>query len=250
MSQSLGAVLFQSATRSAVLQLLFLDGLEASASELARRAGLSPRAIGKEIRHLLPTGLILVEAVGGADVVRANLEHPGARPLRSLLRLPGEAPREASTGREAREALVWWGAPLAGVPRVRRFELTETILRGLEEARHDGTVLRVLPVVLARNLDGIDWAQLREAARRRKLKAELGLLVELTAELLGRPSLKLPVAALMDRRRRTMRFFPEVKNRFETELARQRSPAVAQRWGFWMNVSEGSFRATLEKHRA
>jgi hypothetical protein len=96
----------------------------------------------------------------------------------------------------------------------------------------------------------IDWAELREDARRRKLKAELGLLVELTAELANTPELKAQVSALQDRRRKTMRFFPDVKNRYEAELAKQRSPQVALRWGFWMNMSESSFRSLLEKHGA
>lgn len=250
MSEALSAVLFQSATRSAVLELLFVRGVAASVSELARRAGLSPRSVGNEVRHLLPTGLVLVDTVGGADLVRANTKHVGARHLRGLLQTPGAAPPDASEAKKTREALVAWGAPLAGVRSVRHYPLNESLLRGLAEARHDGTVLRVLPPVLARNLEAVDWAGLREDARRQKLKAELGLLVELTAGLLARPELKQQVAGLADRRRRTMRFLPEVKSPWEAELAKQRSPEVARRWGFWMNLTEESFRTTLEKHRA
>ena len=124
------------------------------------------------------------------------------------------------------------------------------MLRGLEEARCDGTVLRVLPTVLARNVGSVDWAELREEARRRKMKAELGWLIELTAELLQRPELKAEAASLHDKRRRTLRFFPAVKSGFEEELARLRSPASALNWGFWMNMSDDSFRSTLEKHGA
>ena len=46
------------------------------------------------------------------------------------------------------------------------------------------------------------------------------------------------------------RYFPEVKNKYEAQLAQQRSPEVAQRWGFWMNASVESFRDLVEKHGA
>ena len=250
MSDVLSTVLFQSVTRSAVLELLFLRGVVGSVSELARRTGLSPRSVGNEVRHLLPTGLLLVDTVGGADVVRANEKHVGAQHLRGLLQTPGVRPPDLSEAKQARESLAAWGAPLAAVRHVRHYPLNESLVRGLAEARTDATVLRVLPTVLARHVESVDWAGLREDARRRKLKAELGLLVELTAELLERPALSQQAAGLADKRRRTMRYFPEAKNRYEAELAKARSPAVARRWGFWMNLSEDSFRATLEKHRA
>lgn len=250
MSDALGPVLFQSQTRSAVLELLFVRGLSASVSELARRSGLSPRAVANEVKHLLPTGLLLVETVGGADVVRGNVKHAVARHLRALFATPGTAGPNETSQRKARESLAHWGAPLAGVRPVCHFGLNESLLRGLEEARHDGTVLRVLPTVLARSVASMDWAGLREDARRRKLKAELGWLIELTAELLDRPELKAEAAALHDKRRRSLRFFPEVKSGYEAELARRRAPDVALRWGFWMNMSTESFRGTLEKHHA
>lgn len=250
MSEVLGSILFQSTTRSALLELLFVRGVSASVSELARRSGLSPRAVGNEVRHLLPTGLVLVESVGRSDVVRANRKHAAARHLRGLLEAPGESTPDENETRQLRESLAAWGAPLAGVRPRKHHSLNEVLLRGLEEARRDGTVLRVLPVVVARNRRALDWPALREESRRRKLKAEFGFLGELCADLLGDPSLSDEVQPLHDRRRRTMRFFPHVKNRYEAELAKQRSPDVARRWGFWMNASTGSFRSLLEKHGA
>jgi DNA-binding Lrp family transcriptional regulator len=250
MSDALGPVLFQSQTRSAVLELLFVRGLSASVSELARRTGLSPRAVSNEVRHLLPTGLLIVETVGGADVVRGNLKHTVARHLRALFAAPGAAVPTETRLRRDRESLAGWGAPLAGVRPLRHLNLHETLLRGLELAHHDGTVLRVLPTVLARNEAAVDWAGLREDARRRKLKAELGWLIELTSELLERPTLTTEASGLHDKRRRSFRFFPETKSTYEAELAKRRAPEVALRWGFWMNMSTDSFRSVLDKHHA
>jgi hypothetical protein len=250
MSDLLCDVLFQSTTRSVVLELLFVQGVAASVSELARRSGLSPRSVGNEVRHLLPTGLVQVEVIGGADVVRANTEHVSALHLRGLLQTPSTPEPNSSEARKIRESLAGWGAPLANVRPKRHYPLTETLLRGLQESRQDGTVLRILPSVLSQHLDEIDWPGLREGARGRKLKAELGLLVDLTAELLGRVELKNEVDSLHDRRRTLMRFLPAVKSKYEAELAKRRSPDVAQRWGFWMNMQLATFRSLIQKHHA
>ncbi len=250
MSDVVAGALFQSSTRSELLELLFVRGLSASVSELARRANLSPRSVANEVRHLAALRLVSVEAVGGADVVKANLKHPAAKALLTLLRTPIDVRLDDASAREVRESLAGWGAPLAGVEARRHFPLGESLLRGLEAARQDGTVLRVLPTVLAGHLDEVDWTELKEDARRRKQKAELGMLVELTGNLLGRADLRERVAALRDRRRRTLRYFPTARSGFEKELAQKRTPAAARSWGFWMNLSEDSFRSTLERHRA
>lgn len=249
MSESLAQALFQSRTRAAVLDLLVVQGWTGSLSELARRVALTPRVVTREVRHLERLGLVKLEAVGGADVVRGNRAHPGARFVRGLLLCPALLDEELPD-RLVRESLASWGAPLAGVHRTRALGLSATVLGGLALARLDGTVLRVLPSVLSANLASLDWPELKEGARRAKLKAELGWLLELTGALLGRNDLGVRAVDLRDRRRRALRFFPAARSSFEREVARQRSPARARAWGFWMNLSEDSFRATLERHRA
>ena len=244
MAYHLADHLFQSRTRSAVLHLLFVNELCCSVSELARRTGLSPRVVATEVRHLGQAGLAAVEVVGGADLVRANLEHEAATALRQLLTIESKPP---SSDAHVRASLVAWGAPLDAVKKRGRMPLGDTLLAGLEVARRDATILRVLPTVLARNVDAIDWVDLKEAARRRKLKAELGWLVELTGSLLGRDDLGPHVMELRDRRRR-MRFYPEVASSFEEELARKRTPPRALAWGFWMNMPDEVFKSTLERH--
>jgi hypothetical protein len=136
------------------------------------------------------------------------------------------------------------------VRAVRHLALEEALLEGLAASEHDATLLRVLPIVLARHGHQLDWSALTEGARRRKLNAPLGMLIELTASLAGHSEWVERLEDLKDRRVKRMRFFPAVKSSFEAELARQRSPEVARRWGLWMNVSEQSFRSTLELHPA
>lgn len=249
MYQTLAGSLFQSRTRTAVLDLLFRQGLSATVSELARRSWLTPRSVAMEVRNLLGLGLVTVEAVGGADQVKPNLTHPAAPHIQALLCIPADPATEKAGDQQLRETLAAFGAPLAGERPQEHMNLEDAIVAGLQAARCDGTLLRVLPVVLAKNLDHLDWQALKEGARRRKLKAELGLLVELTADLLDRPELRRQVVDLRDRRRRVARYFPQARNEFERRLAQERSPAVARRWGFFMNMSVESFRSCLERHR-
>jgi hypothetical protein len=250
MYQSIAAALFQSRTRTGVLDLLFCQEASATVSELARRVGVTPRSVAMEVHNLRSAGLVTIEAVGAADLVRPNLQHPAAPHLRGLLRARATPPAAPGRERRLRDSLIAWGAPLSGERAEAHEGLEDTLLAGLAAARRDGTILRVLPVVLARNLSQLDWRALREGARARKLKAELGMLVELTADLLDRPELRREVADLRDRRRRGARFFPEIHSDFERRLAGLRTPASARRWGFRMNMSEESFRSTLERHRA
>jgi hypothetical protein len=181
--------------------------------------------------------------------VKPKLTHPGAPHIQALLRIPAEPATEKAWQQELRETLAALGAPLAGEHPHEHMKLEDALVAGLQAARCDGTLLRVFPVVLAKNLDHLDWQALKERARRRKLKAELGLLVELTADLLDRPELCRQVADLHDRRRRVPRYLPEAHSEFERRLAKERSPAVARRWGFYMNMSVESFRSSLERHR-
>ena len=250
MYQSLAESLFQSRTRSAVLDLLFRQEQTATVSELARRSGLTPRSVAMEVRKLLGLKLVFVQVVGGADLVRPNLKHPAARHLRALLRIPALPEAGQARDRQLRESLTAHGAPLAGVRPRKHLGLEDALLAGLEAARSNGTVLRVLPIVLGKNLGRLDWRKLKEGARSRKLKSELGMLVELTAELIGKPELCHEVAELHDRRRRAPRFFPAANGKFEQRLAKERSPAAARRWGFHMNLSMESFRSSFERHCA
>lgn len=249
MYQDFHAVLFRSGTRLGLLDLLFGQGRSGTMSELARYLGVTPRSVAVEVRNLAGVGLVSVEGIGGADLVRANHLHPAVPHIRGLLRIDA-GPSQAGSLEPLRESLAAYGAPFASARREAHMPLEDAVLSALEAARTDGTVLRVLPIVLSKNLEQLQWGALKEGASRRKLKAELGFLIELTAELLGRPALRRQAAALRDRRRRVPRYFPEARSEFERRLARARSPAVARRWGFYMNSSMESFRSSLERHFA
>src|SRR5260370_1309172 len=87
------------------------------------------------------------------------------------------------------ETLVAMGAPLAGFRAQTRMPPETALTRGLAFARTNATLLRVLPVVLARWSKRLDWDQLEEEARGLGALDVLGMLTELTGSLAGAPEL-------------------------------------------------------------
>lgn len=240
--------LFPTAARRAVVELLFSGApAEASMSELARRANLTPRAIAVEVQKLEEAGLVEVHAFGSAHVVRRNDKSPASGALSELLRAAREADA-GSSDRNVRRSLAAYGAPLAGEEPRAALSLSETLVRALKLARRDATILRVLPVVLAKHVNDLDWTDLVERAHRTNVKSELGMLLDLTADVARLPNLRARTAELRDGRRKRPRYFPAVAGTFEKQLAERRTPDAASRWQFFMNMTEDSFREFVSKH--
>ena len=242
--------LFPSAARRAVVEALFSGSTadDASMSEIARRAGLTPRAVAVEVHRLEEVGLVEVRAVGPSHVVRPNSRAPATSALSDLIRVARGKPAPSAGDRDVRKSLAAHGAPLLGEQPKVVFGLPETILRGLKAARNDATIFRVLPVVIAKHARELDWTDLAERARRMNLRAELGMLLDLTADVADIPDLKARADGLRDARRKRLRYYPFVEGAFERQLAAQRSPGAARRWHFLMNMTEDSFRETVRKH--
>ena len=80
------------------------------------------------------------------------------------------------------------------------------------------------------------------------LRAELGMLLDLTGTVAGLPELRAHAEELADARRKRVRFLPEVSGSYERRLAEHRSPPSAKRWHFAMNMTEESFRDLVRKH--
>jgi hypothetical protein len=241
--------LFPTTARRAVVELVFSGAVtEATMSELARRADLTPRAVAVEVQRLEEAGLVEVQAVGTAHVVRPNARNPATSALSDLVTAARSGASAPAGERNVRRSLAAYGAPLAGEEPRPSYSLAETLLRGLKAARSDATVLRVLPVVVAKHASELDWKDLTERARRMNLRAELGMLLDLTATVAELPNLRVHAEELSDGRRKRPRYFPFVEGAFERQLAARRSPEAARRWHFLMNMTEDSFRETVRKH--
>jgi len=123
------------------------------------------------------------------------------------------------------------------------------LAEALALARRDSAVARVLPVVFHRLRRRLDFDVLRRMARERGQARVLGFFLELTSELSGNAVLARearPLAGEARRRRRASQFF-KLHSATERRLAELKTPPVARRWGFRMNMSSDSFASMFHK---
>jgi hypothetical protein len=153
--------------------------------------------------------------------------------------------------RKTAECLVAYGAPLAAYRGVASKPPEEALMDGLALSHEDATVLRVLPVVIARNHTRLDFERLRMLARQGDREAELGMLLELTAEVAGLAHLAHEARKLKKPERPPCLYLRTSRpGRFGLQLAEERTPAIVRSWGFLMNMSLDCFRELLSKARA
>ncbi len=147
------------------------------------------------------------------------------------------------------ESLVFYGAPLVGYAPRRHAPLETLVPAATRYARADATVLRVLPLVLARNAEALDWGALLREASAAGQTNEVSMLIELAADLADIPALREAASRLSPTDGSLDYFFPTA-GRFDRALVESRTEPFARRWGFLLNMPRESFRAVLEKHLA
>ena len=238
--------------RRRLLRLLWADAAAGSVSDLARRARVSFASAHRELEAMRAEGLAAAERAHGALVYRSNPAYEHAGLVRQLLASHGPAspPAGAET---VRGWLAAAGAPLlvSRRPRGPRPPLEEVLADGLSLSHHDAAVARVMPVVLWRHRDRLDYGRLVRAATERDEAQALGFFLQLTG-LLGRdPRLTGLARPLHDGRRARLRpYFARAQGRMALALARKRTPALARRWGYLMNMDLESFASAFGKHGA
>ena len=245
--------LVTSRARRHLLGLLWSDGAVGSVSELARRAGVSFAAAHAELEAMRAEGLARSERAGAALVFRANPAYRHTGLVRRLLRedAASAASPPVADGDRVRGWLAGAGAPLlvSRPVRDRVPPLEEVLAEGLALSHQDATVARVLPLVIWRHRDRLDRGRLVRAATQRNERQALGFFLDLTGHLGGDPGLMSLSERLRDHRRTRARpFFARAHGRMALALARRRTPALARRWGYLMNMELDSFASAFGKH--
>ncbi len=156
---------------------------------------------------------------------------------------------EANSDERVRGWLARVGAPLgAEEASSSELPLEQGLAEALSLAHRDPTVARVLPLVLWRYRERLDFDRLRREAARRDEDQALGLFLVLAGRISNERQLVQAAAPLRDRRRRRVRmFFSGPKGPHALEATRRNTPPEARRWGFLMNMGVDSFRSTFAK---
>jgi len=232
---------------------LWVEGVGGSVSELARKAGVSFAAAHRELAGMRVEGLAKSERAGTALVYGANPAYREAGLVRRLLKdqVASSAPPPVAGSERVRGWLAAAGAPLlvSRPARGRRPSLEDVLADALGLSHQDATVARVLPVVLWRHRERLDHRRLVRAATRRNERQALGFFLELTGLLGGDPRMASLSEPLRDHRRtRPHSFFTRAQGRMALALAEKRTPALARRWGYLMNMDLDSFASAFRKH--
>jgi DNA-binding phage protein len=212
-----------------------------SKADLARRSRLPPETVRRLLTE--PKANPTLETV-------LSMLRPLGLGLR-LAKLPAPTEEAPADPERVRMWLAQMGAPLHGAsaPREAAPPRPEYVLaEALSLARQDAAVARALPPAIARCRPHMDLVELRRLAVERRQERTLGFFLDLTAELSGDHGLARAARRLRPRSalKRASQFFP-VRSRLERKLAEAKTPDVARRWNFRMNMSLDSFASMFRK---
>jgi len=128
--------------------------------------------------------------------------------------------------------------------------LEKALAEALTLSHDDATVARVLPLVFWAQRDRVDYDRLVREATRLNERQTLGFFLELTGRLARDHRLASLSRRLRDRRRSRVRpFFARPHGRMALAAARRKTPSLARRWGYLMNMGLESFASAFAKHR-
>ena len=245
--------LVTSRARRDLLHLLWVEGAVGSVSDLARRARLSFAAVHRELETMRGEGLALAERVGPRLTYRANRDHAQSALVRRLL-VEGTATVPKGSAAQPGRVRGWLaavGAPLL-LPRKasgRMPSLERVLAQALALSHADATVARVLPLVFWAQRDRLDYPLLVREATRVDERQALGFFLALTGRLARSRRFASLSSRLRDRRRKRARlFFSRSHGRMALAAAREKTPRLARRWGYLMNMGLDSFSSAFAKH--
>ena len=241
--------LVPSAARRRLLHLLWSEREHGSALVLARAVGVSYAAVYRELQLMVRHGLATKSVVNGEVNYAAAFDHPNAELVQRLLAT--SVSRNVSTPDDAtlRGQLRALGAPLpdpeAPLPDA---DLESVLVRAVELSRRDPTVARVLPFVLWRLRDALDWDRLEHVARSHRQNQAVGFLLTLAGRLGHDRRVERRGARFRDRRVKSLRpFFELPLTRAAERTAERRTPELSRRWGFVMNMQLADFESAFDK---
>jgi transcriptional regulator with XRE-family HTH domain len=146
--------------------------------------------------------------------------------------------------------LSFYGAALYGSARVDPSSVpdVETVLAdSLKLSRQKAVVARALPLAFWKSRQQLNMDRLRREAECRGQTRVLGFFLDLTAKLSGETTFESEATKLHVRvPTKPTQFFQPATWR-ERKLAEMRTPEVARKWGFRMNMDMDSFESMFRK---
>lgn len=242
--------LVTSKTRRKLLQLLWRDGVSGTVSDLADKAGVAFAGAHKELSAMAKAGVATAEWTGGRREFSANLKHPMAKSLRQLVN-DRETERNSvdvdMTG--LRGNLAFLGLPVNArkVSPKPGSKLEALLAHAADLAQVDASVARTLPLLFFKYRDQVDFDVLKQESRKLGNKQQVGFFLELAGLLGGSTRLKRASHRFLDKRYSVPRSLFRNQTTLAEQVAETRTPELAKKWGFRMNMPLDAFKVVFDK---
>lgn len=244
--------LVTSRTRRALLELLWRDGVSGTVTDLADKSGVAFAGAYRELKAMVEADLAEIEWRDGSKVFSANKAHPMSGLLRKLVkRVEAEKNLHSVEREKLRENLAFLGLPVsAGKIAPEAGVAVETLLvEAANLASEDASVARSLPVLLHKLRDTLDFDTLKHESWKMGNKHRVGFFLELAGKLGSDRLLTEAAGDFMDHRYKVPKQFFHKQSRLSEQAAEMRTPDLARKWGWRMNMGFDAFESTYKKFR-
>lgn len=242
--------LVTSRTRRTLLKLLWCDGENGTAAGLAEKANVAFAGAYRELKAMANSKLAKVEWSNGRKEYSANLTHPLAQLLLDLLKEQGpkQMNNSAATLR-LKENLAYLGMPVnvRKVPPKKGTKIESLVVNAATLAKDDASVARALPVLLHKLKDNLDYEALKYESSKRGNKHRVGFFLDMEGTLSKDKGMSDTAQKFFDRRYKSGTLFFGHQSKYAKELAVERTPELAKKWGWLMNMSMDTFESHYRK---
>ncbi len=242
--------LVTSKTRRTLLELLWRDGLSGTATELANMSGVAFAGAYKELKAMAASDLAETEWRNGRKVFSANRAHPMAGLLRKLVKKQHvEKNKHKEESKALREHLAFLGLPVSAQKTAPgpNVSVESLLVEAASLSQEDTSVARSLPVLFFKFRNSLDFDTLKHESLNRGNKHRVGFFLELAGELSRDKHLTEASNNFMDHRFKVPQPFFNNQSTLSQQLAEMRTPHLARKWGWRMNMGQDAFESTYEK---
>ena len=173
-----------------------------------------------------------------------------AHPLRKLLKYQDTEKQEDSEEVvKLRENLAFLGLPVNARKTApeNSSKIESLLVEGSNLAAKDASVARAFPVLLSKVSASLDFDALKYESWKHGNKHRIGFLLELAGELGEDQFMKEAAKKFFDSRYKDQRPFFQNQSKYALQLAQQRTPELARKWGWLMNMGMDVFESTYNK---
>ncbi|MCW8927144.1 MAG: hypothetical protein OQJ84_12870 [Xanthomonadales bacterium] len=224
--------------------------MSGTATDLAELSGVAFAGAYKELKAMVDSGLAKVEWADNRKVFSADATHPMADLMRGLLKQPKDQKHSnLKQTDKLRENLAFLGLPVNArkTPPASHVTIEALLADAVDLAQSDASVARSLPVLFHKLGGSLDVDKLKHESWKRGNKHRVGFFLELAGELSEKTVLKEAAKRFLDRRYKVPRQFFNNQTELSRQLAENRTPDLAKKWGLQMNMGLDAFQSTYEK---